>query len=155
MSFEVIDHEVEPSGAAQLKRSELVLLALVSRGMTNREIANDLATSVAVVKWRTSEIFTKLSVKNRVQAVARARHLLDATPSETPGFAPGPMPERLREVEVEILRLIGAGMTRSEIADRLALAQGTVAWYLTEIFGKLQVRNRVEALARARQMRWL
>ena len=64
----------------------------------------------------------------------------------------GPMPERLRKVEVDILALVDAGLTNHEIANHLLLTKGTVKWHMSEILGKLQVRNRVEALQRARQL---
>src|SRR5262245_40785003 len=141
--------------AATRNRSEVHLLTLVSTGMTNEEIAKNLATSVAAVKWRASGIFAKLSVRNRIEAVARAGHLLQHAPAEVRGLALGPMPEQLTNSELDILRLLGKGMTRREIAENLSMTPGTVKWYLSEIFGKLQVRNRVEALMRARQLEWL
>jgi len=52
----------------------------------------------------------------------------------------------LNERELEILRLIAAGRTNAEIARTLFLTEGTVKWYNTQIFGKLGVRNRVEAI---------
>jgi len=54
--------------------------------------------------------------------------------------------EPLNERELEILRLMAAGRTNAEIARALFLTEGTVKWYNTQIFGKLGVRNRVEAI---------
>ena len=56
---------------------------------------------------------------------------------------------------MEILRQLDAGLTNLEIADRLAITVGTTKWNLNQIFGKLQVRNRLEALARARELKLL
>jgi len=65
------------------------------------------------------------------------------------------MPEPLRKTELAILGLLSQGMTNQEIAKNLAMTVGTTKWHMNQIFGKLQVRNRIEALARARQCEWL
>lgn len=54
---------------------ELEVLDLVSRGLSNHDISQRLFLSLPTVKWHNSNIFGKLGVKNRTQAVARAREL--------------------------------------------------------------------------------
>ncbi|GAA2713262.1 response regulator [Micromonospora olivasterospora] len=51
----------------------------------------------------------------------------------------------LTEREREVLALVGAGLSNGEIARRLHLVEGTVKSYLTSIFTRLEVRNRVQA----------
>ncbi|TDB72206.1 response regulator transcription factor [Micromonospora sp. KC723] len=51
----------------------------------------------------------------------------------------------LTEREREVLGLVGAGLSNAEIARRLFLTEGTVKGYLTSIFTRLDVRNRVQA----------
>ncbi len=58
---------------AGLTDRETELLALVAEGMSNRDIATTLALSETTVKWHLKNIFGKLSVTNRVQAVRAAR----------------------------------------------------------------------------------
>ncbi len=48
--------------------------------------------------------------------------------------------------ELEVLRLIGAGLTNDEIAAKLFLTPGTVKSHVNHIFSKLDLRNRVEAV---------
>jgi LuxR family maltose regulon positive regulatory protein len=43
--------------------------------MSNREIGEALFITVGTVKWHAHHIYTKLDVKNRGQAVAKAREL--------------------------------------------------------------------------------
>jgi LuxR family maltose regulon positive regulatory protein len=79
------------------------------------------------------------------------------TPSSSPSSAiPGPgsspLVEPLSEREIEVLRLIAAGMSNREIADELFLAIGTVKKHINNIFGKLSVRKRTQAVARAREL---
>jgi len=60
--------------------------------------------------------------------------------------------EALNEQEQRILCLVSAGLSNSEVAEELFLWVNTVKWYLQEIYGKLGVHNRVEALARASEL---
>ena len=53
--------------------------------------------------------------------------------------------------EVEILTLVSGGLRNREIGDRLGLTEGTVKWYMQQIFDKLGVRRRPQAVMRARQ----
>ncbi len=62
------------------------------------------------------------------------------------------LPDPLTERELEILHLIAEGMSNREIADRLVLAVGTVKWYLDQVYSKLSVHSRIQAIARAREL---
>jgi DNA-binding NarL/FixJ family response regulator len=63
--------------ALGLSGSEIELLAQVAEGATNRQIAEQLFWSEATVKRKLSDIFRKLDVHDRAQAVATAmRHYL-------------------------------------------------------------------------------
>jgi len=61
--------------------------------------------------------------------------------------------EPLSKREREILGLIGQGLSNQEISERLFLALSTVKGHNQNIFGKLQVQRRTEALARARELK--
>ncbi|HEX2915773.1 MAG TPA: tetratricopeptide repeat protein [Chloroflexia bacterium] len=61
--------------------------------------------------------------------------------------------EPLGEREMEILRLIAAGLSNREIAEKLVIAVSTVKWYINTIYGKLEVDTRTKAIARARQLK--
>lgn len=63
--------------------------------------------------------------------------------------------EPLTPREVEILQLLAAGNTNADIATRLIISTGTVKAHTNRIFGKLGVRNRTEAAARARELHLL
>jgi LuxR family maltose regulon positive regulatory protein len=60
--------------------------------------------------------------------------------------------EPLNDRELAVLRLIVAGCSNREIADRLVIAVSTVKWYVNVIYGKLQVESRTKAIARARDL---
>ncbi|AKI56790.1 DNA-binding response regulator [Streptococcus agalactiae] len=61
----------------------------------------------------------------------------------------------LSKQEIKILSLIAQGKTSKEIACTLFLSNGTVRNYTSNIFDKLGVNNRLEALKIAREKDWL
>ncbi|HEX9019027.1 MAG TPA: adenylate/guanylate cyclase domain-containing protein [Anaerolineaceae bacterium] len=58
-----------------LTRREQEILALLAQDRTNAEIAQSLSLALSSVKWYAQQIYAKLGVKNRQQAVSRAREL--------------------------------------------------------------------------------
>jgi LuxR family maltose regulon positive regulatory protein len=58
----------------------------------------------------------------------------------------------LSERELEVLRLIALGRSNREIARELIVTVGTVKKHINNIFGKLGVRSRTQAVARAREL---
>ena len=58
-----------------LTAREQEVLALLATGLSNREIAAQLVFSLGTVKWYVNQIYSKLNVGSRTQAVARAREL--------------------------------------------------------------------------------
>ncbi len=60
--------------------------------------------------------------------------------------------EPLSERELEVLLLVANGRSNRQIADELYLAIGTVKKHISNIFGKLQVSSRTQAVARAREL---
>jgi len=69
-----------------------------------------------------------------------------------PKYAGQPLIEPLSHREMEVLRLITAGLSNRDIGERLFLALDTVKGHNRKIFGKLQVQRRTEAVARAREL---
>jgi len=65
------------------------------------------------------------------------------------------MIETLTDTQLRILALIARGMSNQQVADALFITVGTTKWHLNQIFGRLQVRNRTEAVARARELHML
>lgn len=61
-----------PSQTSALTEREFRLLACVRRGLTNKEIAGELGIGIETVKWHLKNVFGKLKVRNRAEAVACA-----------------------------------------------------------------------------------
>jgi LuxR family maltose regulon positive regulatory protein len=60
--------------------------------------------------------------------------------------------QALSDRELEILRLIAAGLSNQEIARELVLATSTVHWHTKNIYSKLNVHSRTQATWQARQL---
>jgi LuxR family transcriptional regulator, maltose regulon positive regulatory protein len=68
------------------------------------------------------------------------------------GLADQPLIEPLSGRELEVLELIAAGYSNAEIAQTLFIALGTVKRHINNIYGKLGVGSRTQAVARAREI---
>lgn len=66
-----------------------------------------------------------------------------------------PLIEPLTEREVEVLHQIAAGLKNREIAAKLTVAISTIKTHINNIYGKLGVDNRVQAISRARELELL
>jgi LuxR family maltose regulon positive regulatory protein len=91
------------------------------------------------------------------------RRLLAAFPVAEPEQADPPksqalesvMVEPLSERELEILQLISEGLTNPEIASRLFVSLNTVKAHTRNIYGKLNVHSRTQAIARSQELELL
>ena len=63
--------------------------------------------------------------------------------------------EKLSEREREILRLVASGYTSCEIGKRLGISDQTVNTHIKNMYRKLQVRTRAQAVSLASQWGWL
>ncbi len=66
-------------------------------------------------------------------------------------FRAATLSDPLKAREVEILERVGRGMPNRLIAVELGLTENTVKWHLKQIFAKLDVHRRIDAVLRARQ----
>jgi LuxR family maltose regulon positive regulatory protein len=68
---------------------------------------------------------------------------------------PGELFEPLTPRELEIMRLTGKGYSNPEIASELVVSVNTVKKHTSNIYGKMGVRSRTQAVARAQQLNLL
>jgi ATP/maltotriose-dependent transcriptional regulator MalT len=87
-----------------------------------------------------------------LQAAVEAALADLAMPSPQPSVVPARGQNPLNARELEVLRLVADGLSNREIAQRLIMSPGTIKWYTSQIYSKLQVRGRTQALARAREL---
>jgi LuxR family maltose regulon positive regulatory protein len=87
-----------------------------------------------------ARIFSKAGVR-------QAPHLKSASPE----VAVAPLTPR----EVELLRCVEAGLDNSQIAEKLDVSIRTIKWHLSNLYFKLDVKNRSAAVAKGRALRFL
>jgi LuxR family transcriptional regulator, maltose regulon positive regulatory protein len=69
-----VPHRAAPEGLyGKLSAKEREILALVSTGMRNREVATKLGMTEGSVKWYMQQVYDKIGTRRRLQAVERAR----------------------------------------------------------------------------------
>jgi LuxR family maltose regulon positive regulatory protein len=91
-----------------------------------------------------------LSQGNHVDYVKK---LLDRLQPQGEGVSPNQhLIEPLSERELEVLNLMAGGNTNQVIADELFIALSTVKKHINNIYGKLNVPNRTQAINRARDL---
>jgi LuxR family maltose regulon positive regulatory protein len=64
-----------------------------------------------------------------------------------------PPQEPLTRRELELVRLMGDGLSNESIAERLGVSASTVKKHINHIFGKLDAQDRTQAVLRAHQLR--
>jgi two-component system, NarL family, response regulator LiaR len=83
-------------------------------------------------------------IARTLMAAVATRESPPAAPTPSAHFAPAP-PDELTERELEVLRLIAAGLNNRQIADRLVISEKTVKTHVSSILGKLRVEDRTQA----------
>jgi LuxR family transcriptional regulator, maltose regulon positive regulatory protein len=101
------------------------------------------ATARGIMPDYTGKLLATFEAEGRIDS--------DDSPRHTPP-ASQPLAEPLSDRELEVLHLIAHGLSNREIGERLFLAIITVKGHNRNIFRKLQVRRRTEAVARAREL---
>jgi class 3 adenylate cyclase len=88
--------------------------------------------------------------EHTLKGVGEAVRVYEVRPKSAAGAS---LPDGLTAREVEVLRLIAAGRTNTEIADELTLSVRTVARHITNIYTKIGARNKAEATKYASERR--
>lgn len=87
--------------------------------------------------------------------VAQLQTLPFSSPTSAESILASPndtLVEPLTGREIEVLQAIAQGLNNQQIADTLVLSLGTVKWYTGQIYSKLGVASRTQAIARARKL---
>jgi LuxR family maltose regulon positive regulatory protein len=99
------------------------------------------------------QLLQQLEIAERQPAMQGfIRSVLALWPGQKSRQAQGELEEELTERECEVVKLAAEGLSNEEIGKQLALALGTVKWHLHNIYEKLKVRNRTQAIRRAREL---
>jgi len=110
----------------------------------HRELVGAFAAGLEAVLERA--LLEELLRRSRAQLAALAR-FLEGAPAELAAAA-APPSAGLTAREREVLGLLASGAANREIAQRLAIGEGTVKYHVKNILAKLHARSRAEAVAR-------
>jgi len=105
--------------------------------------ADELAATIRKVNVGEPFIQPKVASKLLMEFGRKGRSTSSASMS--------PADEELSTREVEVLKLLAAGASNREIADKLVLAEGTVKNHVSNILSKLHAENRTQAANLARE----
>jgi LuxR family maltose regulon positive regulatory protein len=99
-----------------------------------------------------ARLLSRLKGDNQGQQAYIDRLLSASRPPPLISRPSQPLIEPLSERELEVLQLIAAGLSNREIAQKLVVSLPTVKWHSSNIYGKLGVKNRTTAVAKARKL---
>lgn len=74
---------------------------------------------------------------------------------QQPTLKPEAIPEKLTERQIKILKFLSQGFTAKEISEKLSISYYTVTTHIKNIYEKLQVNSRIEALIEAKKIGYL
>ena len=93
---------------------------------------------------------SKKFVEDILQALGRANKLEDLM--SEPDLKSLALAASITDREQEVLQLVSDGSSNREIALKMCISPGTVKTHLANIYGKLNVNNRVQAVAEAQEL---
>jgi LuxR family maltose regulon positive regulatory protein len=96
-----------------------------------------------------------LSVVRGSASAAYLDRLLAAFPSNGSAPRAATLAEPPTARELDVLHMLAAGRSNSDIAHELVLEQSTVKTHLIHLYAKLSVHSRTQAVARARELQLL
>lgn len=143
LAYSAQDHETQAvaslTQALNLAAPEGYLITFVLEGKPMAQLLSNLAAQ-GIMPDYVQQILAAFP-DAQAAPVSVASHLISQ-----------PLVEPLSQRELEILALISKGYSNQEISDRLFLALSTIKGHNRNIFGKLGVQRRTEAVARAREL---
>ena len=86
---------------------------------------------------------------NAFESKTEEKPVSPAQPIGTPTTLVEPLSER----ELDVLRLMAAGLSNHEIADKLIISTGTVKSHVHSVLGKLDARDRTQAVLKAQELK--
>lgn len=118
-----------------------------ARGYLLKDVSSD-ELSAAIRTVARGEALIQPSIARKVVAEFSR---LASRPAET-SLRSSPLVEPLTERELEVLRELANGRSNREIAERLVITEGTVKNHISNLLGKLEVRDRMQAVLKAQQL---
>ena len=122
-----------------------------ARGYLLKDISSeDMAEAVRVVARGGALIQPSITRKVLSEFARLGRVQPEIVPSPQPEKSP--LVEPLTERELDVLHCIAQGLSNREIAERLVITEGTVKNHVSNLIAKLDVRDRTQALLKAKDL---
>lgn len=137
-------------------RSLISALQIAADGGFVRSLLDERAPAVALMKQLRAQQRERLHGVHPDAVMAYLERLLAAA-GEPMSDTIAPEGEQTRLIEAltdherNLLRFVSAGLSNQDLAERLSVSPNTVKWHLKNIFAKLQIKNRMQAIALARR----
>ena len=133
----------------------LALLLFIMHWLEWRFVVFDHAIDLYTVG--VALVFTGLGIWLALK-LARPRVVTIPVPTPATATIAAPDPKSMAKLgisdrELEVLKLMAAGLSNQEIADRLYVSLNTIKTHSSRIFEKLEVRRRTQAVDTARRLR--
>jgi predicted ATPase/DNA-binding CsgD family transcriptional regulator len=141
------------SGAYKTRISLLVEVA----ERTAADVRSELPAAAFAAAWSAGSTMAHDNVIGEAFEVKLG--LASPSPSAAPGVLPRPVGQPLSEPlsprEREVLQLLSQGLSNAEIAHKLVISTATVKVHTRNIYGKLDVSNRAQAIVQAQKLHLL
>jgi DNA-binding NarL/FixJ family response regulator len=123
-----------------------------ARGYLLKDVSSDdLADAVRAVA--AGQALIQPSITRKVVAEFSRLASGAAPRGAAPGADQSALPQPLTERELDVLRAMAAGLSNKEIADKLVITEGTVKNHVSNLLGKLEVRDRTQAVLKAQALK--
>jgi LuxR family transcriptional regulator, maltose regulon positive regulatory protein len=145
--------------SADVRAAQRTLREAIGHAATSRAIRSFIDEGSVIRTLLASTYETDLDVMHPTDAFAaellaafdkssKRKPALYALPQRT---APEGLYGKLSVKECEILALVSTGMRNREVAMKLGMTEGSVKWYMQQVYDKVGTRRRLQAVERARQ----
>ena len=134
-----------------------VVLRLLTKSVVFGHFSVELYASIIAIAFLSIGVYVGIrhkTVKRYLSNVRRAVTNLRRKPSAEPDTPPAYV-EPLSKREREVLQLIAQGLSNEQAAERLFVSVSTVKTHLINIYSKLGVERRTQAVARAQELKLL
>ncbi len=143
---------------AELPEIRIVMLTMVVEDEVLFEAIRSGASGYLLKTQDTDEFFMLLQHVARGEVAlspglaARILAEFGRQANAAPSLDDKAQPVTLTVREVEVLQLVGQGLTYKEVGARLCLSERTIKYHMGEIVGRLHLKNRAEAVEHARRI---
>lgn len=147
------DEAAEIMGAIMAQRNEFGLQPQIWRENAEEQMRENLDAMKDPAITKASEHGSQFDLDELVRIYREyAEKILASYPGEDSVMIPDKIEApTLTPREIEVVSMAAKGLTNAEIADEMFVSKRTITTHLTNIFGKLEVKNRSSAIAVATQ----